>query len=275
MASNPPTKQRCKWTQADSEKLRGLLLVKGVEAREAVFLEFPEFSRRLVTKNIVLLKKSLDDLWTEAQDQILLKGVLKGKTDWEALRNRKIPSKSLDSILRRVNHFRMMLKLDPISTTATSLSDKHDSALSMVSTKFTWSAEEESSVYNTISDFPGMFSELDETPQDLQSKSKNANDGLIKSYQSEVYSFEACQPQYSAAPKVIPTIKASEHRQSSVQCEDHETVQGEFTIIEDSKNPFGRIFGDEILNLLDFFTEDAAETQRRNSEFWSLDADPN
>lgn len=275
MASNPPTKQRCKWTPADSEKLRVLLLAKGVEAREAVFLEFPEFSRRLVTKNIVLFKKSLDDLWTEAQDQILLKGVLKGKTDWEALQARRIPSKSLDAILRRVNHFRTMLKLDPISTTATSLSDKHDSALSMVSTKFTWSAEEESSVYNTISDFPGMLSELDETPQGPQSNSKNANDGLIKGNQSENNSFGACQPQNSAATKVIPTNKASDHRQSSVQCEDQETVQGEFTFLEDSKNPFGRFFGDEILNLLDFVPEDAAETQRRNSEFWSFDADPN
>lgn len=179
LSSSGPTKVRSRWTAADSEKLRNLMVVQGADAREHILAAFPEFSQRLVIKNIVLMKKSLEDLWTEAQDQLLLKGVLRGRCDWEALRCKKLPSKSLDAVLRRVNHFREMLKLKPISY-GESEQTKNDPLGSQASTRMTLCGDEDPSISHAPSDSTGLFSDLDGLSAVVSIKNKNAYHSVIK-----------------------------------------------------------------------------------------------
>ena len=129
----------CRWSNVHGEILKWVYQQFGND-REFIVRLFPGFSKRLLYRKIGETKSEVEDRnWLYKNDQILVKAILKGATDWEKIRKRYFPRKSLNQVLNRVSHIKEKLnnqkrKLDK---SGLSLGKNNEEVDSLHSTKHT------------------------------------------------------------------------------------------------------------------------------------------
>lgn len=96
-----------RWTSMHTKLLLETFTIFGHD-KELLSKLFPGFSTRLVYRKIGEIKSKLEEnQWLPKHDEILIKGILKGIVNWEKIRKRYLPRKTISLLIERVNHLKL------------------------------------------------------------------------------------------------------------------------------------------------------------------------
>lgn len=136
---------RCRWSPMHQELLKHTFQQFGND-REFIAKLFPGFSKRLVYRKIGAIKSEIEEAhWLPKHDEVLIKAILKGASNWNKVGKRYLPRKSLDQILVRVEQLKSRIKSQKakLDISGQSFGRKPDDDESFQSTKHTEKTGEE------------------------------------------------------------------------------------------------------------------------------------
>lgn len=137
---------KCRWSPIHGELLKHTYRQFSND-REFIVKLFPGFSKRLIHRKIGEIKAEIEGQeWLEKHDEILIKAILKGATNWSKIAKRYLPRKSLDHVLLRVGQLKSKLKIEKakLDCSGHSIGKPQDEDDSFQSTKHTERTGDES-----------------------------------------------------------------------------------------------------------------------------------
>lgn len=130
---------RCRWSNLHGDLLKQTYRQFGND-RDFIATLFPGFSKRLVHRKIGEIKAEIEEQeWLPKHDEVLIKAILKGASNWNKIAKRYLPRKSMDQVLARVEQLKMRLKnrKTKLDLSGQSYGKNHDEDDSFQSTKHT------------------------------------------------------------------------------------------------------------------------------------------